>query len=339
MSEPLHILLVEDSEDDALLVLRTVKQTGREIVSRRVQTREEMVAALAEERSDIVLSDYYMPTFDGMAALQCLRETGRDIPFILVSGKIGEELAVQVMKAGAQDFVAKEHLARLVPAIERELRDAEMRHGRARAEESLVEQLARLNRAMRQTVQALSAAVEKRDPYTAGHQQRVAALCRALGLELGLTDHETTGIELAALVHDVGKIQIPAEILNKPGRLSEIEFGLIKNHPETGYEIIKGVEFPWPVAEMVYSHHERIDGSGYPRGLRRDEVPFGAHVLAVADVVEAMSSHRPYRPAIGIEAALAEIESGRGRIYDERVVDACLRLFRERGYAFDGIPS
>ncbi len=191
-----------------------------------------------------------------------------------------------------------------------------------------------LERTFEATIQAIATAVEMRDPYTAGHQRRVAQLATDVAERLGLSANEVRGIHMAGLIHDIGKISIPAEILNRPGRLSAVEFDMIKTHCQSGYDIIKGVELPWPVADMVLQHHERMDGSGYPQGLPGDAVGLGARIIAVADVVEAMSSHRPYRPGRGIEAALAEIAENRGRLYDEAVVDACLAVFRN-GFVFE----
>ena len=196
------------------------------------------------------------------------------------------------------------------------------------------EGLHRLELSMEGTVRALAGTVETRDPYTAGHQRRVAVLAVAIAREMSLAEHAVRGLELAATVHDIGKINVPAEILAKPGKVSSTELELIKTHAESGYEILKDVEFPWPVAEMVRQHHERLDGSGYPRGLKSDQILKEAKILAVADVVEAMSSHRPYRPSKGIEAALEEIARIRGTQLDAHAVDACLKLFRERGFEF-----
>jgi PAS domain S-box-containing protein len=190
----------------------------------------------------------------------------------------------------------------------------------------------RLQKNMLQTVEAIASIVEMRDPYTSGHQARVAEIAKEIARQMGLTEEQMQAIHLAGLVHDLGKIRIPAEILSKPSRLNEIEYSLIKMHPQAGYDILKGVDFSWPIAEMVLQHHERMDGSGYPRGLKGEEILPGARILVVADVVEAMSSHRPYRPGLGIDAALAEIDRGRGTQYDPPVVDACVALFRERGY-------
>jgi PAS domain S-box-containing protein len=197
------------------------------------------------------------------------------------------------------------------------------------------EGLRRIQSTMEATIQALAATVELRDPYTAGHERRVAQLAVAIGLELGLAGDRINGLYLAAVVHDIGKIYVPAEILSKPGRLTRIEFDLVKTHVDAGYDILKSIDFPWPIAEIVRQHHERLDGSGYPRGLKRQGLLLESRILAVADVVEAITSFRPYRPALGIDVALREIEAGRGVLFDGDAVDACGRLIRDRNFGFD----
>jgi len=186
-----------------------------------------------------------------------------------------------------------------------------------------------LRQSLEDSIKAIADTVEARDPYTAGHQSRVAKLAAAIAREVELPEEKIHGIGLAAGIHDLGKISIPAEILSKPGKLTDIELMLVKNHARAGYDILKNIKFPWPIATMVWQHHERMDGSGYPQGLKGEEILLESRILAVADVVEAMASHRPYRAALGVEAALNEIERGRGSIYDAAVVDACLKLFRE----------
>jgi len=193
----------------------------------------------------------------------------------------------------------------------------------------------RMRKSLGATVQAIAVIVETRDPYTAGHQRKVADLARAIATELKLPADRIDGIRMASAIHDLGKISVPAEILSTPKKLTELEFCLIKTHPQSGYDILKDIEFPWPVARMIWEHHERMDGSGYPQGLIGEEILQESRILAVADVVEAMASHRPYRPAIGLNAALAEIEDNKGTLYDADAVDACLRLFREKGYQLD----
>jgi PAS domain S-box-containing protein len=184
------------------------------------------------------------------------------------------------------------------------------------------------------TVGAIANTVEMRDPYTSGHQQRVARLAVAMAREMGLPEHQIEGLYLAGIIHDVGKIDIPSDILNKPGKLSKLQFQLIQGHAQSGFDIVKGVDFPWPIAQMILQHHERLDGSGYPQGLKGEAILPEAQILAVADVVEAMMSHRPYRPALGIEAALAEIENGSGRVFDPAAVAACVTLFRDKRFTF-----
>jgi putative nucleotidyltransferase with HDIG domain len=194
--------------------------------------------------------------------------------------------------------------------------------------------LAKLAESLSSIIKLVSQVVETRDPYTAGHQRRVAQLAVRISEDMGLPDDQIEDIRVAALLHDVGKMAIPAEILSKPGVLSPIEFELIKGHSEAGYQILTSASMEAPVAEIVYQHHERFDGSGYPRGLTADDLLPEARVLMVADVVEAMTSHRPYRPGLGIESALGEIEQGEGRLYDPDVVESCLRVFREQRFAF-----
>ena len=183
-------------------------------------------------------------------------------------------------------------------------------------------------------VDAIAAAAEARDPYTAGHQQRVAELSVAIAHELGIDQNDIDGIRMAARIHDIGKLSTPSEILTKPGALRASELALVREHAQAGYEIIRGIVFPWPVADMILQHHERLDGTGYPNGLHGDEILLGARIIAVADVVEAMSSHRPYRPSKGLDVALAMIEKDRGRQFDPDAVRVCLRLFRDGGFMF-----
>ncbi len=626
MSAKLKVLLVEDSEDDALLLVHELRRSGLDVSYKRVDNSSDMKIALKSQTWDVVLADYSMPGFDGLSALQLLRKDDAELPFIVVSGTIGEETAVALMKAGAQDYLMKTNLRRLVPAIQRELVEADNKrlhritveqlrsseemfrtlasvsqvgilllsltgevrflndrgceilglpidevyglgwmkalhpddkesffsglltaiegdrpfeyehrilhkngkvgwvltlatcsksaHGKTtsyigtmtditelkiqqenlsrlnralsilsrcnelviRAENeqqllddlcqtiasvdgysltytkpmepgmsmltplpgnaklegsrlpkvsvvdcsdcgsdlphghtnlkmgnteaaciqqcaslifrpfqsggdgelrlydinsetftdneiSIFEELAadvsfgiqnlrlreerdraqvdsidyqrKLRQSLEDALQALAATLEQRDPYTAGHQERVAELARSIGLEMGLPSEKIHGIYLAGVVHDIGKIHIPAEILAKPSKLTSIEFELIKTHAQAGYDILKGVSFPWPIADIVWQHHERLNGSGYPRGLKDTEILIEAKIISVADVVDAMSSHRPYRAGLGIEAALNEITRDRGTLYDPAAVDACIKLFREKHFEFN----
>ena len=198
---------------------------------------------------------------------------------------------------------------------------------------ALQQSVDRLKATLQETVNALVITSEKRDPYTAGHQQRVSELACAIACRAGLCEDECEGLRVGALLHDLGKIYVPAEILSKPSRLTDMEMGIMKTHSEVGYDIVKAISFPWPVARMVLEHHERLDGSGYPAGLDKSNILREARILSVADVVEAMSSHRPYRAALGVERALNEIKRNRGVLYEPEYVDICLELFQE-GFAF-----
>ena len=203
---------------------------------------------------------------------------------------------------------------------------------RKKAQAEIDRYVERLEHAMQSTLTAVSLMVELRDPYTAGHERRVGELAAAIGAEMGLPEDMIKGLRLAGYVHDIGKISVPAEILSKPSRLTPMEFELIKSHSQSGHDVLKGVDFPWPLAEVILQHHERLDGSGYPRQLKGEEILLEARIMAVADVVEAMSSHRPYRPGLGPDAALEEITRNSGKFYDPQVAAACLRLFRDKGY-------
>lgn len=209
---------------------------------------------------------------------------------------------------------------------------------RVLSEDKVMESIAQLRKAMGGVIQAIASTIETRDPYTAGHQRRVSDLARELARTMGLSKASIEGVRMAGVIHDLGKISVPAEILSKPGKLTDIEFSLIKIHPQIGYEIIKPIDFPWPVADIIYQHHERMDGSGYPRGLTSGEIMIEARILTVADVVEAMASHRPYRASLGIDTALAEIVKNKGIFYDADVVNACTYLFQETDYLMDQQP-
>ena len=235
--------------------------------------------------------------------------------------KDGTEIPVSIL--GVPFEVGEEYA---IYGIYRDISDSKT------AEEKLKRSYQQLEKAMEGTVNTIAKLVETRDPYTAGHQVRVAELASAIAEELGLPSDRKDAIKFAAMIHDIGKISIPTEILSKPGRLSELEFRLIKHHPLSAYEILENINFPWPVADIVHQHHERMDGSGYPGRLKGEEILLEARILAVADVVEAMCSHRPYRGSLGIEKALEEIENRAGISYDEKVVSVCLNLFREKGF-------
>jgi len=583
MNISLRVLIVDDSDDDAKLMIRQLRNGGYDPKWKRVETAETMKAALESQQWDVILCDYKMPRFNSPAALKVLQDIKIDIPFIIVSGAIGEDTAVAAMKSGAHDFLMKDKLAKLVVAIEREIREAKIRQEKKTADEMLkkseenfrhsldnsplgirivsadgktlyanqevlkiygfdsieefstiphkkrytpdcyaehkkreerrkrgeiipyyelsiirkdgeirylevfrkqvlwngellfqalysditerkqaennlleskeryrivvenaheaiiitrdtnvvfannaaaeqigysketltsgtftnfihpedrnlvteystkrlrgeevpsiysfriithdgkikwaelnatviewnkkpatlnflnditerkmleeerIESYSRIKKTLQATVQSIALLVETKDPYTAGHQQRVAQLAVAIAKEMGLTSDQQDFIYTASIIHDLGKVSVPSELLSKPTKLTEVEFNLIKTHSPSGYNILKDIDFPWPVADAILQHHERMNGSGYPNHLQGDSILLEARILALADVVEAISSHRPYRPSLGINFALDEISKNKGTLYDDKVVDACLKLFLEKNFAF-----
>ena len=193
-----------------------------------------------------------------------------------------------------------------------------------------------LSESLIKTVKVLAQTLEKRDPYTSGHQKRVAQLAVAIAQEMGMPEEKLLTIRLGGLIHDIGKVFIPSDILNKTGKLSKAEMALVRVHPDVGYKIIKDIKFPWPIKKILLQHHERLNGSGYPKGLRDKKIAIEAKIITVADVVEAMSSHRPYRPALGIDRALEEIKKNKNKLYDAKVVEACVRLFKRKKFKFEG---
>lgn len=461
MKQELRILMVEDIPTDAELIEHELRKEGIAFTSQRVETQDELILALKEFSPDIILSDYNLPDFNGMDVLEVVRRDYPDVPVVMVTGALSDIEAVELIHAGARDYVLKDRLARLAPAVQRALTAEHVARARKIAEKALLESEAKfralvestsdwiwevdgngkytysspqvydllgyhaeevlgkspldfmaaddarryseqisaitmqrkhfhllenanlhkdgrvvflessgtpmidsqgdligyrginrditerkeaekerratakkLEKTLLQTIEAVAATLEARDPYTAGHQRQVAALAHAIAREMGLSEEKISGLYLAALIHDLGKISVPAEILTKPGKLNDVEFELIKNHAQTGYDIIKDILFPLPIAQMVLQHHERLDGSGYPQHLTGDQILFESKLLAVADVVEAMTSNRPYRPGLGLDAALDEITVHRGVLYDPTVVDTCIALFRENKFSF-----
>jgi HD-GYP domain-containing protein (c-di-GMP phosphodiesterase class II) len=217
----------------------------------------------------------------------------------------------------------------LAPQVSIGIQNAKAYQNLEKSERKLKESLDQLQKVMDGTILAISKMVESRDPYTSGHQERVSMLATQIAERMKLPEEKIAGIRIAAAMHDIGKINVPAEILSSPRKLTEIEYGMIKLHPEVGYDILKTIDFTIPIAQIVLQHHEMMDGSGYPKGITGDEIMLESRIIAVADVVESMASHRPYRPSLGIEQALSEIKKSRGVRYDPKVVDTCLELFRE----------
>jgi len=336
-TNPASILVVDDTPASLKLLTDIMKAEGYEV-------RSAISGALALHAAesappDLILLDIRMPEIDGFEVCRRLKATPatQDIPVIFVSAASETDEKVQGFQLGAVDYVTKPYQRdELLSRVRAHLELHQLRHHLAEIVDERTTELRdsekKLKKNLLDSVALLAAIVEMRDPYTAGHQRRVAEIAVAIAHVLQLTETQIEGIHLAGVVHDVGKIQVPAEILSKPGGLTDIEFMLIKEHARNGYELLKTVDYPWPIAQIVLQHHERLDGTGYPQGLKGDEILLEARIIAVADVVESMTSHRPYRPGLGIDVALAEIEKNRGVLYDPQVVDACIKLFRELDY-------
>lgn len=331
----MNILIVEDVPTDAELCQREVRKVLGTCQFQVVETRHDYLAALREFVPDLILCDYSMPGFDGLSALRLALEFAPETPFIMVTGSVTENVAVECMKAGAWDYIIKEHIKRLGPAVLNALEKKQTLVTKRKAEEEREAAYHALDKALNDSITAMSKMVEMRDPYTAGHQTKVADLSVAIARELKLAEENVKYLRIAALIHDIGKIYIPSDILSKPGKLRDMEWELIRIHAQGSYDILKSIEFPWPIAQIAWQHHERLDGSGYPNGLSGEQILMEAKILAVADVVDAMSSYRPYRPALGIDKALEEITQNKGVLYDPLAVDACLKLFSSNGYKLE----
>jgi PAS domain S-box-containing protein len=457
--QPLKVVIVEDVEEDVFLMTRALEKDNLKVDITPVSTTKALRETLERDEWDVILSDYNLPRMNGLDALRIRQETHPLTPFIVVTGSIGEEAAIELMKAGADDYIIKSNIQRLATAVRQAVKTAALRRGRHRAQSELrktrimlegiangiedrllllsptfkilwanrsvlqclgcrleemrgrtchevmfhrqtpcsppdmncllqarpgefdrtsvyvlngqtfevkaypikfgahkapffihvsrditklqesraesVRNLNRLQKLLRNTIEALTGTMELRDPYTTGHQKKVSRLATAIAREMHINQGTIEGLYLASIVHDLGKIAIPTEILSKPSQLDQTEFEMIKTHSRVGYDILKNIDFPWPVAQAVLEHHERLNGSGYPSGLKEDRICLEAKILAVADVVEAIASNRPYRPAMGIDKALDEIEKNSGILYDRQAVESCLRLFRENRFHFE----
>lgn len=323
------ILIIEDEESHAELIQRAFDRHWVAFDLHFTSTLEQSRSFLAETDPDIILCDWMLPDGKGLEILPADRDTSL-YPVVLMTSRGSEELAVEAMKAGALDYIVKspEAFSNMPDFVLREIREWEHILARRRAEN-------RLQQVLLQTVESLALLVEKRDPYTYGHQKKVSQLACAIGREMQLGDDTLQGIYFSSILHDIGKITVPLEYLNKPGKLDPLEFDIIKTHPQNAYEMLKAIDFEVPVAQIILQHHEKCNGSGYPYGLSANRILLEARILTVADVVEAISSHRPYRPSLGIEAALDEISTNQGILYDAGIVEVCLKLFRQGRFQFE----
>ncbi|MCG8552280.1 MAG: response regulator [Desulfobacterales bacterium] len=324
--QKINVLVVDDEKSILKLAQRLVRQEGYDCLV--ASNGFEAIEVMEETVVDVVITDIAMPEMGGIELTKHIKENySADI--IMMTGYFRDLSYENAVTQGAKDFIQKPFSTKEFQIrLNRVIKERE-------TNQELKQSLKRMNEIVDGVINSLSSTVDARDPYTAGHQKRVAQLAITIARFMGLENTEVSSIRMAGILHDLGKIAIPAEILSKPSTLSDIEFSLIKTHPQVGFDILKNINFPTPVARIVHQHHERIDGSGYPLGLSEEEILPEAKILTVADVVEAMSSHRPYRPGLGMDKALAEITKNKGRFYDPNVVDACLEI-TAKNYTFDG---
>lgn len=331
---PLRVLIVEDSIDDTDLLLHELRRGGYEPTSRRVDTAEDMRVALAEEPWEVVFSDHSVLQLNSHAALETLKASRLDIPFIIVSGTIGEEQAVQAMKAGASDYLVKGRLARLIPVVQRELADAQERRARRQSERRLHDReqqgVLELAAAYETTLAGWARALDLRDQETEGHSQRVTDLTLLLARQMGITEPECVHMRRGALLHDIGKMGIPDSVLLKPAPLTDQEWTLMRRHPAYALQLLQPIAYLERALDIPYCHHEKWDGTGYPRGLRGQEIPLAARIFAAADIWDAIRSNRPYRPAWSEEKALGHIASLSGSHLDPAVGDLFLSVMHSR---------
>jgi len=336
-----YVLVVDDDELMREILERTIRSLNLHCL---VAKNSAEALKLLENNNDIeiVLTDIQMPGMNGIELSKIAKEK-YNADIILITGNIEDFSYENAIEEGATDFIKKP-----ISIKELQLRTNRIIAHRALIKErnivnenrkitlaNLQEALDKLRTATGGIIQLLSSVVEVRDPYTSGHQKRVADLARTIATDMGLSEHQIEGVRIAGAIHDIGKIAIPTEILSKPTCLNEFEFELIKTHSQVGYDLLRGIEFQWPIAQIVLQHHRRFDGSGYPVSTSVTESLLEARIIGVADVVEAMASHRPYRPALGLDKALEEIELNKGKLYDPAVVDSCLNVFKYGKHKFN----
>jgi putative nucleotidyltransferase with HDIG domain len=322
----LAVLYVEDEEEVRAALAKFLRRRfGRVDVAENGQLGLDL---FYKDGYDVVVTDVKMPVMDGLEMARQIKSLRDEMPVIVVTAYNETDYFLRAIEIGVDRYVKK-------PIDPNLLVEAIYKATRVRFQERELEKSRQqITDTLTQTIAALARAIEKRTPCTDGHQKRVAQLAVAIAEEMGLPDKQVAGIRLGALLHDVGNISVPAEILASPGRFDETQLAFIKTHPVQGMEILGDIVFPWPIAPIILQHHERWDGSGYPSGLKGEDIALEARIVAVADVIEAMTSHRPHRPAVGMGAALAEIQEKRGKLYDPQVVDCCQKVLEKHDMNF-----
>jgi len=326
----IKLLLVEDEPAMARMVelaLNDELAGGFEI--KRAADLSSAIDLSGKQPFDVVLLDLNLPDSTGMDTMKTFKAERPDLPVVVLTGFEDKQFSVDVIRSGAQDYLVKGDTPSgtmwraVFYAMERQKTNIEL--------ERSYDKLSKLSNGI---ITAMEKIVEARDPYTAGHQRNVAVLARAIARHMGLDEETVTSVFIGGMIHDLGKIRVPSEILTKPGKLGALEFDFIKTHPSVGHEILSTIEFPWPIHNIVLQHHERMNGRGYPNGLRGSDIMLEARIVAVADVVEAMAASRPYRAALGIDRALDEIRQNSGELYDPECVKACIELFETGNFVF-----
>ena len=339
MDRELKLLILEHIPEDVERIRRALEKSGVNFKSRAIKTKTEFLEYL-EKTVDVIIADYDLPNLSAMRALQILNEQEKDIPFIFIARDITEDRAAHCIKRGAADCILKNHLSHLGPAVLRAVNKktipaAPRESVKADVKADISNTHLRLQKIFEDTIKALASVTESRDPFTAGHQKRVASLSYGIAYNIFLKNHDAAeALYLAGLVHDIGKVAVPIEILSKPTDITDLEMDIIKTHPRVGYDILKNIDFPWPIAQMVLQHHERMDGSGYPSKLKGTDIMMEARILGVADVVEAICYPRSYRAALTIEQAMEELTKKQDTLYDPAVVDVCVSLFKKTEFSF-----
>ncbi len=333
------VLIVDDNATNIDLLVNTLKESYRLGIAKNGPKALEYAE---RHHPDLILLDIMMPDMNGYEVCGHLQKNPdtMEIPVIFITALDEPGHKTRGFEVGGVDYVTKPfHAAEVKARVRTHLTLRQMRRDLSNQnvvlEQKVREKTAELEEMLTATVKTMDLAMGLRDPYTAGHQQRVAHLACAIARKLGFSDQRIQAIRFSGILHDIGKIRIPTSILNRPGELLAVEVEMVKLHPRIGFEILQNIPAPWPLAEIVHQHHERLDGSGYPMGLKGDQILPEAAILAVSDVVEAVSSYRPYRPARGMDAALAEIADQRGTAYATDVVDACLELFQKEGFQIE----
>jgi len=339
MTDSPLVLIVDDSPTNLDVLVHTLERDYRLGIAKSGQKALNYVR---REMPDLILLDIMMPEMNGFEVCERLKAEPafQKIPVIFITALDDIERKTRGFEIGAVDYITKPFIAEEVRARVRThlaLKSSQEKLVAQNAilSETVAQRTAELQEMLQAAISVITLMAEIRDPYTAGHQQRVAALSIAIAKRMALPPDTVRAIELAGILHDIGKIRIPIAVINRPGDLLETEKELLKVHPKIGYDLLKTIPFPLPVADIVFQHHERMDGSGYPQGLKGDAIMLEARILAVADVTEAQSSFRPYRPALGLDAALAEIAAHSGKLYDAQVVTVCNTVFQKDGFSFE----